>query len=127
MNEKPTTIVIFGASGDLTHRKLVPALYNLRRKGRLPEETTIVGFARRPYDDQVFRDGLREAAEKFSPDTFDPALWKAFETGLRYFQGNLTVQDDFNRLHTFLQEIENGPVDRLYYLATAPSFYEQNR
>ncbi|RME50962.1 MAG: glucose-6-phosphate dehydrogenase, partial [Caldilineae bacterium] len=54
-NSLPTTIVIFGASGDLTYRKLIPALYNNFRKKRLPPQTRIVGFARRPWDDAFFR------------------------------------------------------------------------
>ena len=124
MKEKPTTIVIFGASGDLTHRKLVPALYNLRRKGRLPEKTTIVGFARRPYDDQIFRSGLNEGVQKFSAETFDPALWASFEPALHYFRGNLDKPEDFIRLQSFLEGIESEPANRLYYLATSPTFYE---
>ena len=75
MKGNPTTIVIFGASGDLTHRKLVPALYNLERKGRLPENTQIVGFARRPYSDSTFRDLVGEGVKQFSPDFYDQTLW----------------------------------------------------
>jgi glucose-6-phosphate 1-dehydrogenase len=123
MNDKPTTIVIFGASGDLTHRKLVPALYNLRRKGRLPKKTTVVGFARRPYDDQIFQDGLKEGVTKFSKDTFDPDLWESFAPSLHYFQGDLNSLDDFARLQPYLAALEDGLANRLYYLATSPSFY----
>ncbi len=59
-NQIPTTIIIFGASGDLTQRKLIPALYHSFRKGRLPEQTRIVGFARRPWDDAAFRELLHK-------------------------------------------------------------------
>ncbi|MEW5871240.1 MAG: glucose-6-phosphate dehydrogenase [Chloroflexota bacterium] len=124
MNELPTTIVIFGASGDLTQRKLVPALYNLRRKGRLPANATIVGFARRPYGDQVFRQLMHEGLLNFSQETFDASLWEQFAPTLHYFQGDLGVSADFVRLQAYLQELENGPADRLYYLATSPDYYQ---
>jgi glucose-6-phosphate 1-dehydrogenase len=124
MTSNPRTIVIFGASGDLTRRKLVPALYNLQRKKRLPEETTIVGFARRPYDDHLFQEEMKAALIEFSPATFEEGLWDTFAARLRYFQGNLDVAEDFKRLQVYLQEMEKGVTDRLYYLATAPEHYE---
>ena len=118
-----STIVIFGASGDLTQRKLIPALFNLFRKERLPAETRIVGFARRPYSDDDFRGLLREDVEKQSRDSFDAALWDKFAGRLRYYRGNLDVPDDFAGLAHFLTDLEQGPADRLYYLATTPDFY----
>ena len=66
-----TSIVIFGASGDLTWRKLIPALYNNFKKGRLSECASVVGFARRDYTDDSFRAHLREGVSQFSPETFD--------------------------------------------------------
>ncbi len=119
----PTTIVIFGASGDLTWRKLVPALYNNFKKGRLSECTLIVGFARRPMDDASFRDHLREGVESFSPDTFEASRWDEFSGMVHYFQGNLDVSEDFPKLDAYLKLQENAPADRLYYLATAPEHY----
>ncbi|MBC8506921.1 MAG: glucose-6-phosphate dehydrogenase [Anaerolineales bacterium] len=124
MNNNPTTIVIFGASGDLTQRKLIPALYNLYRKGRLDQELQIVGFARRPYDDQIFRDQMREGLLTFSENTFDAKLWGEFAPKITYFQGNLTEADDFIKLKEYLEELENSPSNRLYYLSTAPRFFE---
>jgi glucose-6-phosphate 1-dehydrogenase len=120
----PITIVIFGASGDLTHRKLIPALYNLYLKKRLPAGTRTVGFARRPYSDDEFRALLREGVEQFSGSTFDAGLWESFAASLRYFRGNLDVAEDYLRLQRFLQELEGSLTNRLYYLATAPEFYE---
>jgi glucose-6-phosphate 1-dehydrogenase len=120
---KTTTIVIFGASGDLTHRKLVPALYNLYRKGRLPQGIRIAGFARRPYADEEFRSRLRDGVIEFSGGSFDPDIWSAFCPSLTYFAGDLQAPQDYQGLQGFLQEIEGGPADRLYYLATAPSTY----
>ncbi|MFQ5614215.1 MAG: glucose-6-phosphate dehydrogenase [Anaerolineae bacterium] len=122
-HSRPTTVVIFGASGDLTYRKLVPALYNGYCKKRLPENLEIVGFARRPWDDDYFRDRLREGVEKFAGESFETGAWGAFAAKLRYFQGNLDVPEDYVRLGAFLQDLEGGPANRLYYLATAPKFY----
>ncbi|HEX7620212.1 MAG TPA: glucose-6-phosphate dehydrogenase [Anaerolineales bacterium] len=118
-----TTIVIFGASGDLTSRKLIPALYNNFKKWRLPERVNVVGFARRPFTDETFRANLREGVAKFSTESFDATVWAKFAERLHYFQGNLDVTADFPKLETFLQTLEGGPSNRLYYLATAPEHY----
>ena len=124
-----TTIVIFGATGDLTWRKLIPALYNNFKKGRLAECAHIVGFARRPLADDSFRTHLQEGVAQFSPETFDPATWETFARMIYYFQGNLDVPGDFPKLEEFLQTLEGGvapglqSANRLYYLATAPEHY----
>jgi len=118
-----TTIVIFGGSGDLTWRKLIPALYNNFKKGRLAECAAILGFARRPLTDESFRAHLREGAAQFSPETFDPAVWEEFARQVHYFQGDLGVAEDFPRLEALLNKLEGSPSNRLYYLATAPEYY----
>ena len=120
---RPTTMIIYGASGDLTHRKLGPALYNLHRQGRLPQPMHIIGFARRPWDDEAFRQGLKESLLEFSKETYDEQTWAAFAPSLRYFTGDLSVEADFGRLKTFIEEIEGGPAHRLHYLAIGPDFY----
>ena len=125
MNRNPTTIVIFGASGDLTQRKLVPALYNLRRKERLPKDVNIVGFARRPFSDDEFRTRMKDGLKKFSHFTFRDNLWNDFSTSLHYFRGDLSQTTDFSRLYNYLEKLESHPVDRLYYLATSPVYYEK--
>ncbi len=119
----PTTIVIFGASGDLTWRKLVPALYNNFKKGRLSDCAHLVGFARRPYTDETFRGNLREGVAQFTPETFEPAAWESFMDRIHYFRGDLDSLGDFPKLDAFLASLENGPANRLYYLATAPEYY----
>lgn len=121
-NSLPTTIVIFGASGDLTQRKLIPALYNSFRKGRLPEGVQIVGFARRPWDDDAFRTPLHKGVQDFSGH-YEAARWEAFAPKLHYFKGDLDTPDDYNRLAAYLETLEQGPANRLYYLATAPEYY----
>ncbi|GAB4548278.1 MAG: glucose-6-phosphate dehydrogenase [Anaerolineales bacterium] len=117
------SIVIFGASGDLTWRKLIPALYNNFKKGRLAECANVIGFARRPYSADDFRAKLREGVEKFSPESFDSAMWESFAARIRYFQGNLDQREDFAKLNEFLRALEGGEANRLYYLATAPEYY----
>jgi len=120
-----TTLVIFGASGDLTQRKLIPALYNLQRKGRLPAGLRILGFARRPWDDAEFRAQLRAGLEQFAPRDFDADRWEAFAAAVTYVRGDLNTPADFERLGQQLTEVEGGAADanRLYYLATGPEYY----
>lgn len=117
------TIVIFGASGDLTRRKLIPALFNSYRKGRLPERVQIVGFARRPWDDDQFRSLLHDGLLEFEEKSFDADRWTLFAPGIHYFRGNLDTGDDYARLAERLAELEDGPANRLYYLATAPEYF----
>lgn len=120
----PVSIVIFGASGDLTWRKLIPALYNNYRKGRLSECARIVGFARRPFSDEEIRAHFREGVESFSNGSFDAATWEQFSRMITYFQGNLDNPADYLRLDEVLRTAEGEGANRLYYLATAPEYYE---
>lgn len=121
-NAGGTTIVIFGASGDLTRRKLIPALYDNYRKKRLPAGLRIVGFARRDWSDGQFRDHLGSGVKEYGTG-FDPGVWNDFARMVGYFQGNLEISKDYENLHSHLREVEKKPADRLYYLATAPDFY----
>jgi len=116
-------MVIFGASGDLTRRKLIPALYNLYRKKRLPLNIKIVAFARRDYNDLSFRQEMMEAVSRFSRDTFDLDLWAAFSSRIYYFKGDLGELDTYQKLSAYLSDLEGEPVDRLYYLAISPLYY----
>jgi glucose-6-phosphate 1-dehydrogenase len=124
-SEIPISIVIFGASGDLTQRKLVPALFSLYRKGRLPAGIRLVGYARTPYTHDEFRAQLRAGVEQFAPEVFNAADWEAFAARLLYVHGDYSgAPADYERLHTFLREVEGRPAHRLYYLATPPTLYE---
>ena len=105
----PVTLVIFGASGDLTQRKLAPALFSQHRKGRLPANTRIVGFARRPYSHDEFRAQLRSGAQQFASQDFDAAAWDAFAACLLYSPGNFDAPADYDRLQTCLSQVEGGP------------------
>ena len=121
--DKQTTIVIFGATGDLTERKLIPALFNSFCKGRLPEPLRIVGFARRDWSDDYFRETLEKGMHEFAEEMFSEEKWQTFSPKITYFRGNLNVSEDFADLATYLDEAEEGPANRLYYLATSPDFF----
>jgi glucose-6-phosphate 1-dehydrogenase len=120
------TVVIFGASGDLTSRKLVPALYNLMRSGSLPADTRIVGFSRTPMSDEQWRASLRETtAMHCDCGPVEDASWSQFAAGIHYHPGDIGRPEDFASLEARLGQLEGGgEAARVYYLATAPQFYE---
>jgi glucose-6-phosphate 1-dehydrogenase len=123
----PTTFVIFGASGDLTKRKLVPALYSLMRDRLLPSPFNIVGVARREISDDTFRQQMREAVDKYARRRpVEDALWKSFSEGIFYVSGTFEDPATYQKLKKRLAEIE-GQRDtggnRVYYLSTPPSEY----
>ena len=117
------SIVIFGASGDLTSRKLVPSLYRLFCKGRLPEETRIVGVARSALSDEQFRDKLADAAREFAKEDWQPPRWQAFARRLFYAAGDAAKPGGLERLQAWLRGAEEAGGRRLYYLAVAPQLY----
>lgn len=124
MSDETTSIIIFGASGDLTKRKLIPALYNLFRKQRLPEGCNIIGVSRSGYSHEDFRAHVREGVQKFSRDTFSDDLWTPFAANLWYVSTDATRPEGMQAVQQFLQERERGRGNRLYYLAVAPTLYE---
>jgi len=118
------TIVIFGASGDLTSRKLIPALYELQRKGRLPQPARIVGVSRSPFSHDAWRAKLGESTARFVGSRFERSAWEAFAASVFYHAGDIERPDTFSVLDRFLAELEGAePATRVYYLATAPQFY----
>lgn len=125
---EPSTMVIFGASGDLTQRKLIPALYSLHSKGRLPEGFSIVGYSRTPYSHAEFRQEMRQAAERFGQGALESKTWDDFSQRLFYCPGNARLADDYKNLDRFLRNLQKervGAGNRIYYLAVAPKFYEE--
>src|SRR5215467_8074483 len=96
---EPCSIVIFGASGDLTSRKLIPALYHLHKEKQMPPEFRIVGFARREKSDDSWRTELRQALDQFSrTKPVDDSVWQDFAQHLFYCQGDLTDAPAYNQL-----------------------------
>jgi glucose-6-phosphate 1-dehydrogenase len=119
------TIVIFGASGDLTSRKLIPALYRLFARKRLPADTRIVGVSRSPFSSEEWRVQLRQTSEQFLKKSFDAETWAQFAGNIYYHPGDIMTAEDFPPLAAKLKEIEgDAPAARVYYLATMPQLYE---
>ena len=122
---EPCTMVIFGASGDLTRRKLVPALYSLARERLLPPSLAVVGYARRELGDEAFRAQMREGTDKHARlRPVDPQLWATFAAGLYYQQGHFDDPAAYARLKARLEEIDRArgiPGNRVFYLSTPPS------
>jgi glucose-6-phosphate 1-dehydrogenase len=122
---EPCTLVIFGATGDLTHRKLVPALYNLMQSKLMPRKFAIVGFGRSDRADDRFRQGLREAVEE-SGVRVQESAWNDFAERICYVQGRYDDEESFRNLSGVLDRIDKdaGTEDhRLFYLATPPDVY----
>src|SRR5947209_1896021 len=121
---EPCTIVIFGASGDLTARKPIPAFYHLCREKQLPTPFRIIGFARREKTDEAWRQELRAALEQFSrTKPIDEAVWAEFATNVSYCQGDISDTSAYKKLADRLASFSNDKLRRnlLFYLATSPS------
>ncbi|WP_287130185.1 glucose-6-phosphate dehydrogenase [Candidatus Cyanaurora vandensis] len=122
---KPVIMVIFGASGDLAQRKLLPALYDLARERNLPSEFTVVGVGRSPMSDDQFRDRMHEGVQGHSRD-FVPQVWEDFARGLFYFAGDLNQPEFYGELRTYLEELDTKrgtQGNRVYYLSIPPSSF----
>jgi glucose-6-phosphate 1-dehydrogenase len=124
---QPCSIVIFGATGDLTHRKLIPALYNLTADGELPPGTTVVGFARRPKTDDEFRSELEQTTKEFSRQTVRDEVWKTFAAALFYHQSDFQNENGYRSLAKRLDQIDaerGARGNRLFYFAAGPEQFE---
>ena len=122
----PATMVIFGASGDLTSRKLIPALFQLFQKGRLPPNTKILGVSRSKFSSESWRVELGKSTANFESRSFSSEAWQRFSQCLHYQSGDIDQSDDFARLVDTLAKIEGTERhSRLYYLSTLPKLYAQ--
>jgi len=124
----PCAFVIFGATGDLTHRKLVPAIYNLAHEGQLPTNFALVGFARRPKTHEQFRDELRAAVtehSRFQP--INPTVWDSLSQRIFYLQSDFGDPKGYEALDGFLKKLDRDrgtAGNRIFYLAAAPAEFE---
>jgi glucose-6-phosphate 1-dehydrogenase len=122
-NNVPVSIVIFGASGDLTQRKLIPSLFSLYRKERMPKQFQIVGYGNTAFTDEQFRAHLKEGMEEFASYEYTQETWDEFASNLAYQQGRYTDLADFKKLGNFLKDWDNGSSNRIYYMATPPGVF----
>ncbi len=125
---KPSILIILGAAGDLTHRKLLPALFNLFLDKRLPEKFSILGFDRKKLEQEAFRNHLHEGVNEFSRrGKADQESWVRFSRFFKYFSLDFTEKDSYLKLSEELKIQEKTweeEADHIFYLATAPSFIE---
>jgi glucose-6-phosphate 1-dehydrogenase len=123
----PCILVIFGATGDLTSRKLVPALYNLARDKQLPSNFACVGFARREKTDQQFREEMKTAVNDFShTKPVDEPLWNNFSEQLFYHKSEFHEDEGYESLKAQLEEIDKKQGtkgNRVFYLSVPPSYF----
>ena len=123
----PCAVVIFGAAGDLTKRKLVPALYNLAQDRLLPAEFAIIGTARQVMNDEEFRTKMREAVAEYGADkSVDENVWQSFAEGLFYLPGEFGDEETYERLKQTLERVDRErrtAGNRIFYLSTAPDFF----
>ncbi len=121
-----TTLVIFGATGDLAHRKLLPALYNLAHEGALPERFELVGVARRQQSPEDFAQIVRESIGRFSRQTPDPKVLDGLLKDMRYVSGTFDDDNAYSELDRVLKEFDERAghaMNRVFYLSTAPDFF----
>jgi len=119
-----TTLVIFGATGDLARRKLLPAIYNLAHEGALPERFNLVGVSRREQSDEDFRTFARESIEEFSRRESDAKVLDGLLERLSYLGFSFDEQDGYGRLSEALDGLEGGqPLNRAFYLSTSPEYF----
>ena len=124
---KPCALVIFGATGDLTHRKLVPALYNLAADGDLPPGMVVIGFARRDKSDDVFRKEMEEDTKKFSRQPVQQELWDHFAQSIFYHRSEFDNDEGYKSLAERIDKLDkehNLGGRRMFYLAAGPEQFE---
>ncbi len=123
---EPCVIVIFGASGDLTSRKLIPALYELDQAGSLPPGTSVLGVSRTPMSDEAWRKSLRPWAQEHARG-FDAQKWNDFAGRIHYFAGDATTSEAYAGMRTRIEQVDEQCGSRgniLFYLSVAPHLYE---
>src|SRR5947209_11594098 len=122
----PTTLVIFGATGDLAKRKLLPAIYNLAHEGALPERFNLIGVSRSDMPDDEFREQAKESIAQFSRRQPDERVLESLLERMRYVSGSFDDESMYDRLRDAAEEFDREAhiaFNRLFYLSTAPSFF----
>jgi len=122
----PTSLVVFGATGDLAHRKLLPALYNLAHEGQLPERFEMIGVGRRDQEHEDFRDAVTDSIQRYSRRKPDESVLTGLLADTRYVQGDFDDDAVYAELDRTLREFDEQAgrrLDRVFYLSTAPEFF----
>src|SRR5262249_9759616 len=102
----PCIMVIFGAAGDLTKRKLIPALYNLKKSNLLPDEFAVIGLARAELSDEEFRGRLNDEIQQFATEKIDPETWEWLKQRLYYISGDFDDEQTYTRLKEILEKTD---------------------
>jgi glucose-6-phosphate 1-dehydrogenase len=122
----PCVMVIFGATGDLTKRKLIPALLNLAQEEILSKQFAIIGVAVNDFDTESFRKTLSEEMPRFAPDPIDLKMWEWLSQRIYYVKGDFADKDLYQRLKAQIEEVEKVHAtygNKFFYLAVAPRFF----
>ncbi len=124
----PSALIIFGVTGDLSRKKLMPAVYDLANRGLLPPGFGLVGFARRDWSDQDFEREVHDAVQKYARTPFDEDVWRQLKVGIRFVQGEFDDDGAFDTLKTTLEELDrdrgtNG--NHAFYLSIPPKSFPQ--
>ncbi|MCE2473609.1 MAG: glucose-6-phosphate dehydrogenase [Anaerolineae bacterium] len=123
MTARPTVIAIFGVTGDLARRKLIPSLFSNFIKGRLPKRLRIVGVGRREWTDETLIDHAHQSLKNYAAAIYDERAWERFRETLSYSKVNLPQPETYQTLRDDLNALDGGECNRLYYLSIAPEFY----
>ncbi|MGH8012336.1 MAG: glucose-6-phosphate dehydrogenase, partial [Candidatus Binataceae bacterium] len=127
VSEVSCALVIFGGAGDLSHKKLLPALYNLSLDKQLPDRFAIVGFSQEELDDDAYRKFARDGIEKFSRQPLNEEHWQKFAPLLHFVSGNFNQADDYKKLEQQLEQLDADAsigTNRVFYFAIPPRFID---
>src|SRR5918996_859652 len=122
----PCVMVIFGASGDLTHRKLIPALFDLFKNGLLTKQFAVLGFSRSSLSNEDFRRSAREGIDQYTTADVPEAAWQEFSTALHYIAGQFDDPSSYQELRDLLTQLDAAHQtqgNRVFYLATPPELF----
>ena len=124
----PSGLIIFGVTGDLSRKKLMPAVYDLANRGLLPPGFALIGFARRDWEDQDFAEVVHDAVKQYARTPFDEDVWKQLATGIRFVQGEFDDDASFARLKETIEELDRdrGTMgNHAFYLSIPPKSFPQ--
>ncbi|KHL05201.1 glucose-6-phosphate dehydrogenase [Sinomonas humi] len=124
----PSSLVLFGVTGDLARKKLMPAVYDLANRGLLPPSFALVGFARREWEKEDFAEEVKASVKKYARTPFDEAVWAQLNEGVRFVQGSFDDDEAFERLKATLEELDEQRGTRgnhAFYLSIPPKAFEQ--